>query len=405
MRIAFVSFEYAGSPGGGGIGTYVRNAAAMLASRGHEVEVFCGQGQPSPSGASVTVLPVGASAETFAAGVVPVFAKRHAHAPFDVVEGPEYHADAALVAKAFPSVPLVVRLHTPSYLIRAMDLAELSLARKARFILGGLKAGRIPRPFWRYDLAGDPERRHVLDADEIVAPSAAMRARAQADWGLAFERVTLIPNVFEPSPNLLEIEPRTNSGRVLYLGRVEARKGVVTLAHAMPRILQACPDARFRIVGRVLPDPVTGEDLGERMRRIMGPAAQAAEFVGAVPYDEIPAHFAECDICVLPSDWEASGYACQEAMAAARGVVASAAGGMAEFIRHGETGLLAPPRDPSAFADAVIDLLRSPERRMGLGAAARAHVIAAYGPDAIAPLQEASYRNAIARHAEKRRAA
>lgn len=405
MRLAIISFEYAGTAAGGGIGTYVRNAAAMLSARGHDVEVFCGAADGPVGDGTVRVYPVGASAETFAAAVVPVFAARHAEAPFDVVEGPEYHADAAQVAAAFPDLPLVVKLHTPSCLIRAMDLTELTWARKARFMLGGLRHGRIATPYWRYDPTTDPERTHALAADEVVAPSRAMQQRIQALWGLAPERIALIPNVYDADPRLLALDPQTRTDRVLFLGRVEARKGVVTLARAVPLILRAFPQARFRIVGRPLPDPVTGEDLPARMRRIMGPAASAVEFTGPAPYDEIPRHFAESDICVLPSDWEASGYACQEAMAAARGVVASAAGGMAEFLDGGRHGVLAPPRDPRALAAAVVELLRSPEKRMALGRSAREHVVSAYGAQAIAPLQEASYRRAIQRRADKRRAA
>jgi glycosyltransferase involved in cell wall biosynthesis len=84
-------------------------------------------------------------------------------------------------------------------------------------------------------------------------------------------------------------------------------------------------------------------------------------------------------------------------MAAARGVIGTSAGGMAEIVEHGRTGLLVPPRDPKAIADAILALLRDPERRIAMGHAARAHVTTAYAPDVIAPLQEASYRRAIER--------
>lgn len=405
MRLALISFEYAGTAVAGGIGTYVRNAAAMLAGRGHDVEVFCGALDAPAGNGNVRVNPVGASVEAFAGAVVPVFTARHAEKPFDLIEGPEYRADAAEVAAAFPELPLVIKLHTPSCLIRAMDLTELTWTRKARFMLGGLRAGRIARPFWRYAPKADPERAHALSADEIVAPSRAMQQRIQALWGLPPERVCVIPNVYEADARLLALAPETRTNRVLFLGRVEARKGVVTLARAIPLVLRAFPEARFRIVGRSLPDPVTGEDLSQRMRRILGEAAAAVEFAGPAPYEEVPHHFAESDICVLPSDWEASGYACQEAMAAARGVVASAAGGMAEFLEDGRHGLLAPPRDPAALADALVSLLRDPNRRVALGRSARERVVSTYGADTIAPLQEASYRRAIQRSADRGRAA
>ena len=92
-----------------------------------------------------------------------------------------------------------------------------------------------------------------------------------------------------------------------------------------------------------------------------------------------------------------SGYVCLEAMAAARGVIGSTAGGMAEIIEEGRTGLLVPPRNPKAIAEAILALLRDSKRRAAMGSAAREQVVAAYSSDVIGPLQEASYWRAIRR--------
>ena len=84
-------------------------------------------------------------------------------------------------------------------------------------------------------------------------------------------------------------------------------------------------------------------------------------------------------------------------MAAARGVIGSSAGGMAEIIEEGRTGLLVPPRDPKAIAAAIVKFLKEPERRIAMGRAAREHVLRTYSADRIAPLQESSYARAIQR--------
>ena len=121
------------------------------------------------------------------------------------------------------------------------------------------------------------------------------------------------------------------------------------------------------------------------------------ELIDAVPYAGIAPALANAGICVFPSVWEASGFVCKEAMSAARAVIASDAGGMAEIIDHGRTGLLIPPRDPRALAAAIIELLRDPVRRTAIGLAAREHITAAFAPEVIAPLQEAIYLRAIQR--------
>jgi glycogen(starch) synthase len=397
MRIAFISYEYAGRASGGGIGTYVRHAAEMLAGRGHEVEVFTHGATAGEAGAQVVVHGAAADRAGFARAIAPVFAARHAEAPFDVAEGPEYGADAAAVARAFPDLPLVVKLHTPAFLISEINHGYLSLPHKARFMLGGLRRGRLAKPYWTYAPQRDPERLHALAADEITAPSTAILDLLAARWGLPAERLARIPHPFVAAAELLAAPVETMTRRITFLGRLEARKGVIELAQAIPRVLARAPQARFRLIGRSLPHPATGEDMAAHVRRVVGPGAAAVEFVDGVPHADVPRLLCDTDICVFPSVWEASGYVCNEAMAAARGVIASAGSGMAEIVQDGRTGRLVPPRDPDALADAIVAMLDAPEARQAMGRAARAQVVAAYAPQVIGPLQEASYARAITR--------
>lgn len=402
MRIAFVSYEYAGIRDGGGIGTYVRNAAAMLAARGHAVEVFTSAEGGVTSGRTeggVQIFSVEGPRADFARAVLPAFLARHRVLPFDVVESAEYGADIAAVQESVPDLPRVVKLATASYQIGAINDAYVSLAAKVRFLAGALRRGQWPRPFWgRYDPASDPERAVTLAADVVTSPSAALLEATRRCWPIDASRSSVVPYVFQARSELLSLAPSRPSPLVTFIGKLEVRKGVLELAQAIPRILGAVPDARFRFVGRPLPHPATREPLDLAIRRLAGAAAAGRiEFTGAVPYDRIPATLADTAVGVFPSYWEAFGFVCLEAMAAGCGVVGSSAGGMAEIIEHGRTGLLVPPRSPRAVADAVIALLRDPVLRARMGEAARAHVLATYSEAAIGPLQEAAYRRAIER--------
>ena len=135
----------------------------------------------------------------------------------------------------------------------------------------------------------------------------------------------------------------------------------------------------------------------DHMKKRIGKNQSAVEFVGGIPYGQVAVELQGSDICVFPSDWEASGFVCMEAMAAGRGVIASNAGGMAEIVEHGRTGLLVPPRNPVAIADAIIALMHDPDRRISLGRAARQYIARAHSADVIGPLQEATYHRAIER--------
>lgn len=394
-----ISYEFEGRAASGGIGTYVRNAAALLAGRGHDVEVFT-TGETASDGADGTlpflVHGIEGTRETFTRRIAQVFAERHLARPFDVIEGPEYGADAVHVAAMFPALPLVVKLHTPGSVIGDINNLYVDWTTKLRFVGSGLRRGRLTRPFWwKAENPDDRERDHTRSADVIVGPSRAILDRLKTEWALPEDRLAFVPCVFTPPPALMMAPPDTQTSRVTFLGRLEVRKGVLELATAIPLVCAEAPESKFRIIGRSLPMPGRALPVREAMRRRLGRWQTAVEFIDAVPYSKIPDLLSDSDICVFPSVWESFGMVCLEAMAAARGVVASSGGGMAEIVEHGRTGLLVPPRDPKAIANAILQMLRDPARRIAMGRAARAHVAGAYGPDVIGPMQEESYRRAI----------
>ncbi len=403
MHIAFISYEYPPDTAAGGIATYVKQAAGMLAARGHEVEVFAaGRGRggtEAEDGVLVHRLQdpdaEGDGTADFSARIAPVFAARHAEAAFDVLEGPEYRAEARDAVKLVPDIPLVVKLHTPSFILRSLNTALYSPVRRTLSAAKSLL--RRERPFYDYRPEEDPERAHCLDADEVASPSRAIGERIQQEWGIDPEKMAYYPLSFVPDEALLHLPLGTETNRVTYYGRLEMRKGVVDLAEAIPLILDACPQAKFRFVGRSLPSPKAGMDMKTFLMQKLARCRSAAEFCDPVPPSAVPALLAETDVCAFPSLWESFGYTCLEAMAAGRGVVATTPSGMAEMLRDvgRDYGLLVPPQSPAEIASAVIALLQDPARRREYGAAARQHVVEHYSLGRVGELQEASYERAI----------
>lgn len=396
MRIAFVSYEYAGISQGG-IGTYVRNAAAMLAARGHAVEVFTSSEGGIVDGrtdSGVHLWGVDARRGNFVQAVQPVLAARHQAESFGVVEVPEIGAEGAAVMRALPGVPMVVRLHTPSFVLNEIWNSYVDRTRRLRFMAGALRRGRWPeRPWDKPDTSGEGEVARA--ADLVVGPSQSIFDIVGTRWAIPIGMRMLVPNVFVAPARLLALDPRRSRGTVLYVGRLEVRKGVLDLADAVGSICERNPGTRFVFLGRSLPLPHRDHDTKTEMLKRIGRWGSNVEFVDGVPYEDIPQFFADADVAVFPSIWENFPNVCLEAMAAGCGVVGSSAGGMAEIIDHGRNGLLVPPRSPRAIADAVIAMLENPAQRARMGEAARAHVLAAYSEAAIGPLQEESYRRAI----------
>lgn len=405
MHIAFISYEYPPDTAVGGIATYVKQAASLLASRGHDIEVFAaGRGRGGTEredGVLVHRLqdPDGPGDGTgdFSARIAPLFAARHAASAFDVLEGPEYRAEARDAVRLVPDIALVVKLHTPSFVLRSLNTALYSPVRRTLSAAKSLL--RQERPFYDYRPQEDPERAHCLDADEVAAPSQAIGEKVRQEWGLDPEKLAYYPLAYVPADALLRVPLQTKTNRVTYYGRLEMRKGVVDLAEAIPLILDACPQVQFRFVGRSLPSPKAGVDMKTFLAQKLARQSHAVEFWDPVAPGDVPALLAETDVCVFPSLWESFGYTCLESMAAGRGVVATTPSGMDEMLRDGEReyGLLIPPQSPEKIAAAVIALLQDPAQRMEYGAAARNRVLEHYSLSRVGALQEASYKRAIQR--------
>lgn len=154
--------------------------------------------------------------------------------------------------------------------------------------------------------------------------------------------------------------------RILFVGRfTEPRKGFKYLLRAMPLIHQQFPDARLVVVGTGRPEKYSG--LLERYR------VGNVDFVGHVPFHELPRYYASCDVFCAPSvARESFGIVLLEAMASGKAVVAGDNPGYASVLSHGREGLLVRPKDDQGLALAVVRLLADAGLRRQFGAAGRA---------------------------------
>ncbi|GAB4581817.1 MAG: glycosyltransferase family 4 protein [Anaerolineales bacterium] len=205
----------------------------------------------------------------------------------------------------------------------------------------------------------------------LIAITRAMGARLQA-LGMsapAIVRPGTNPARFFPSPSF------PPSPTLLTLSRLVPRKGIDTVLHTLPTLRKTFPTLNYLIGGKG-PDRERLETLANDLG-----VAQAVKFLGFIPDEEVPALYRKATIFVMPSreDLQASsvegfGIVFLEASACGLPVVASNSGGIAEAVREGETGLLVPPDDPSALAQALYHLLTDPGRCRRMGQAGRAWV-------------------------------
>lgn len=407
MKIAFISYEYPPDAAYGGISTYVSQAARMLNVKGHVVEVFTSS--PDRAGTEdhdgVLVHRIRESNHLkFAAAIGPTFAERHEQVGFDVMEGPEYGADAADAVSRVPDIPLVVKLHSPSFLISAATYYGLRYKDPLRWrLLKGRIREYVVRsmqgnsPIWRYThkYSLDRERVHALEADEIASPSRALAAIVTDAWGVDARNISHVPYPFVPNDKLLEIPAGGNHGTVLFLGRFEVRKGILDLATAIPMVLRQYPDIHFKLIGPDDESPRRDTGMRDYLKQELRNYGSSVELSPPIPNDQLAAVFSVADVVVIPSVWENFANVCLESMSAARAVIASEAGGMAEMLDFGNVGRIIPPCNPGRLAKTIIELLDKPHLRIRLGELARERLLDMYNIDRICKMQEQSYQRAI----------
>jgi len=161
---------------------------------------------------------------------------------------------------------------------------------------------------------------------------------------------------------------------VLFVGRLEHRKGIDLLLEALPEALVTDERIRVTFVGRDI-EAADGSWVvqGEFERRHRDATwLSRVRFMGEVSEEALWDHYRTCDVFVAPSRFESFGLIYVEAMMAGRAVIALAVGAAPEVITDGITGVLVVPEDPGALAGAIVGLCADPVRRRSLGAAGRA---------------------------------
>ncbi len=191
-------------------------------------------------------------------------------------------------------------------------------------------------------------------------------------------------------PNIAanELPPRADGERdiAIYAGKVSPGKGVAYLLEAVALARERAPDLRLVVVGRAEEPWLT------RLR------APQVEYRGWIARENLLSLYDRARFAVVPSVWpEPLPRAALEAAAAGVAVVGTRVGGTPEVITHEETGLLVPPRDAPALADAFVRLWHDQELGSALGTGAQERVGATFSAQAVASKAEELYEELIER--------
>jgi glycosyltransferase involved in cell wall biosynthesis len=251
----------------------------------------------------------------------------------------------------------------------------------------------------REQVSPDKVRQYRLQRpDALIAVSNAV-AQNLADGGALADRVTTVRSGVALGRMLGDTERRGLRERfniaadVPVIGIVAhllPHKGYDDLVEALALIARQVPTVRCLVIGEVprrrylrhLLDLAERHAVRERLV-LVGPQADVPQFLGGM------------DLFVLPSHTEGLPLTVLEAMAAGKPVVATTVGGIPEAVRHGETGLLVPPREPGRLAEAVVTVLRDRALATSMGAAGRARAQALFSLETEARQTRAVYDDVV----------
>ncbi len=258
------------------------------------------------------------------------------------------------------------------------------------------------------ELAVALDRHQIEQADLLCAPSRGILPAYQKHMRIDFGRLPPVRTVaLGTSPTLRP--PRrpapADRRRLLFVGRLEHRKGAHMLLEVLPELLALHADWQCDLVGAVDVPGHGGRRMMERFlaRHADAPWIERVRFHGAVSDEVLNEFYERCDVFVAPSLFESFGLTLVEAMQFGKPVVAARTSGVPEVVSDGIDGLLVAPGDAPALAAALGRLMSDRALRERLGQAGRRAVMERLNHVAMAERMVAIYLEAIARTGEERR--
>lgn len=376
MRILAVAPYY--DPEGGGLERYAHSVLRRLAHRGHDVAAltFSTLGEDRLSYQGVDVERVMPLMRLGNAPIHPRFRRRvqaaiRAHrADLVLAHTPvPFPAEMAYQAARREGVPFVVTYHAGRLRGSSMGLSALAAMDRATFertMLAGSRRLIAVTPYVRdHALSGHAAR------TDVIAP------------GVDHHR-------FQPY-GTTEWRKRRD---ILFVGPLDRRyrwKGVDVLTKAFARVRAEVPDARLTLVG----DGDRREEFERHARR----EGNWLRVLGRLSDEDLIDEYRRAAVTVLPSttDAESFGMVLAEANACGCPVIGSAVGGIPNFVRHGDNGLLARPGDASDLAAKVLQMLRDPDEANAMGRRGRARVEREHDWDVQAAVTERVLERALVR--------
>lgn len=285
--------------------------------------------------------------------------------PVDIIEAPAWDCEG-VAPLLQDDIPLITSLHTPMLVVASMHRSWMTDSKK-------MVDEILPIIRW--------ERRIMVFSDGLAANTELIVDTVEREYELSFDRsrVAVVGRGFHDQSRLGQcsasayvarhMDADRNQVRILFLGRLEYRKGIDVLLAVLRQILPDLTNVYVDIVGEDVDEnayaTTFAHDVGdaEWLTRVT--------FHGRVPQELLYQHFANCDIFVAPSRFESFGLIYLQAMMYGKPCIGTRVGGISEVVIDEQTGILVEPGDQDHLAAALLRLILDPDLRARLGQAGR----------------------------------
>lgn len=342
MTIILVSseFPFSREDATGGIGTYLVNLSSVLSEQGHKVIIItskvgkfrykkievicCSLGDKTINRLKKTfpfmfikrLLNFIQYPLLFSLGTYLKIREINRKTKIDIIEGSDFGGELFfhLLLNNVHKPPVVIRLHTPSFVIQRYNDEPLTLFYRAVKFL---------------------EIFCLKTADGLYSPSKSLASIVSQAVGRKVTKV--IPYPFAPS---LETRRNTKANIILYVGKLQPKKGVFLLIESIPLILKAHPSIKFIFAG---PDTLfEGRSVKKMMVNILKKTncIKSVSFLGNIGKIDLKKLYLKSQVLVTPSYWDNYPNVVLEGMSYKVPIVASRVAGLIEIIKHNVTGLL-----------------------------------------------------------------
>ena len=348
MKIALVSpYDFTWP---GGVIAHISQLAHQFVQMGHHVEVLAPHSPARETESTLNFVPLGRSVPIPSGGSI---------ARLSLSLWLHRKTQKVLAEENFD----VIHLHEPLMPVLPLTVLQCSNALN----VGTFHAfyGRFRNYGWSHRLL----RRWFEKLSGLIAVSPAAHQYVSR----------FFPGDYKIIPNGIDVDhfskpthtiPGLDDGKtnILFVGRLEKRKGLRYLLEAYGKLKWDHPNTRLLVVGPGNLDKDCYSAISERN-------LQDVVFLGGVPYGDLPSYYASAHICCAPATGrESFGIVLLEAMAAGKPIVATSIEGYSSVVSHGQQGLMVPPKDSTSLADALALLVRDQDLRQQLGSTGRSSV-------------------------------